>query len=81
MEHASHIGNIISIKFINIDEEDEIYYHIYFNDNKEEIKRYYLYINENVIKIRIIIDYQIKSFKELFYYCKCFKSINFKKFY
>ena len=24
--------------FININEEDEKYYHIYFNDNKEEIK-------------------------------------------
>ena len=24
-------------KFININKEDEIYYHIYFNDNKEEI--------------------------------------------
>ena len=26
-------------KFINIDEDDELYYHIYFNDNKEEIKK------------------------------------------
>ena len=25
-------------EFINIDEGDEKYYHIYFNDNKEEIK-------------------------------------------
>ena len=25
-------------KFININENDELYYHIYFNDNKEEIK-------------------------------------------
>ena len=29
-------------KFINIKKENEIYYHIYFNDNKEEIKRNYL---------------------------------------
>ena len=28
-------------KFINIDEDDELYYHIYFNDNKEEIKNKY----------------------------------------
>ena len=28
----------------------------------------------------IIIDYQIKSFSELFYYCKCIESIKFKKF-
>ena len=26
-------------KFININENDELYYHIYFNDNKEEIKK------------------------------------------
>ena len=25
-------------KFINIDENDKLYYHIYFNDDKEEIK-------------------------------------------
>ena len=31
-------------------------------------------------KISIIIDYQIKSFSELFYYCKCIESIKFKKF-
>ena len=32
-------------------------------------------------KIKIIIDYQDKSFRELFYECKSIKSINFKKFY
>ena len=26
-------------KFININKENEIYFHLYFNDNKEEIKR------------------------------------------
>ena len=26
-------------KFININKEDELYFHIYFNDDKEEIKR------------------------------------------
>ena len=28
--------------FINIKEEDKLYYHIYFNNNKEEIKRNYI---------------------------------------
>ena len=58
--------------FINIEENDKLYYHIYFNDNKEEIKNKYK-INEEdkVTKIKIIIDYQVKSFKELFYWCKC----------
>ena len=31
-------------KFININENDKLYYHIYFNDNKEEIKRNYFII-------------------------------------
>ena len=67
--------------FINIKEEEEIYFHIYFNDNKEEIKRTKLIEADNVSKITIIIDYQIESFYNLFDYCKCIESINFKKFY
>ena len=51
--------------FINMNKENEIYYHIYFDDNKEEIKRNYLNENDNVSKIKIIIDYQIKSFKKI----------------
>ena len=43
-------------KFINMN-ENEKYYHIYLNDNKEEIKRNYLKENENVDKLKIIIDY------------------------
>ena len=68
-------------EFININEGDEKYYHIYFNDNKEEIKRNDLNENDNVSKIKIIIDYQVKSFYELFHYCECIEYINFKKFY
>ena len=68
-------------KFINI-KENETYYHIYFNDNKEEAKRNYIKKNENVTKLKIIIiiDYQIKSFKDLFYDCECTEYIYFKKF-
>ena len=40
-----------------------------------------LHRDDNVSKISIIIDYQIKSFSELFYYCECIRSIKFKKFY
>ena len=69
-------------KFININEEDKKFIHIYFNDNKKkEIENTYLYTDDNVSKISIIIDYQIKSFSELFFYCKCIESIEFKKFY
>ena len=28
-------------EFIKVDEKDKLYYHIYFNDNKEEIKNKY----------------------------------------
>ena len=68
-------------KFININTDNEKYYHIYFNNNKEEeIKRNHLNENENVEKIKIIIDYQIKSFEGLFEDCKFIEYINFKKF-
>ena len=93
---------IISIKdkygkFMNIfNKNDELFYHIYFNDNNEEIKNkheikkdyfgvtkheYYIDEEDKVTKIKIIIDYQVKSFKELFKWCECIESINFKKFY
>ena len=69
-------------QFININENDTKYYHIYFNNNKEEIKnKYEMKEEDKVTKIKIIIDYQVKSFKELFYWCKCIESINSKKFY
>ena len=67
-------------KFINIIKEDEKYYHIYFDNNKEEIKRVYFNKNEQIKKIKIIIDYQVKSFEYLFYARDCIESINFKKF-
>ena len=59
------------VEFINIEEKDKDYYHIYFNGNKEkEIKI-----------IKVIIGYQIESFEGLFESCNCIESINFKKFY
>ena len=44
-------------EFINIKKEDENYYHIYFNDDKEEIKRKNINKNEGNKIIKIIIDY------------------------
>ena len=66
--------------FINMN-ENEKYYHIYFNDNEEEIKSNYLNENENVTKLKIYIDFQVKSFYELFDNCKCIEYIYFNKFY
>ena len=67
-------------EFINI-EGDKSYYHIYFNDDKKEIKKYSIDEDDKISKIKIIIDYQIKSFEKLFFYCDCIESINFKKFH
>ena len=64
--------------FINLQKEE--YYHIYFDDNKTEIKRNKLFEGEKVRKIKIRIDYQIKSFYRLFYRCNCIESIKFIKF-
>jgi len=68
--------------FININEEDKKYIYIYFNDNKtKEIENIYFYKEDNVSKISIIIDFQIKSFSNLFDCYVCIESIKFKKFY
>ena len=68
-------------EFINIEDGKQLYFHIYFNDNKDEIKRNYITKEDKISKINIIIDYQIDSFKCLFFKCKCIESIYFKKFY
>ena len=67
-------------KFICIPKRYESYYHIYFNDNKEEIKRQKLNKDENIFKIKVILDYKIKSLSHLFDECKCIKKITFIKF-
>ena len=53
--------------FINIEEKNKKYFHIYFNDNKEEIKRTELSKGDKVSKINIVIDYKVKSFNKLFF--------------
>jgi len=67
-------------KFINISDDEKKYFHIYFDNSNEEIERNYLKENEKVKMIKIIINYQVNSFKELFKNCECISSIFFKKF-
>ena len=68
-------------KFINIKEKNESLFHIYFNNNNtEEVKRTYIDIDDEVSKIKIVIDYDIKSLNKLFKNCNCIKTINFIKF-
>ena len=68
-------------KFINFKKENEIYYHIYFDNNKQEIKRNYINQNEKINIIKILINYQINSLEELFYNCAFIETIYFKKFF
>ena len=47
-------------KIININnKEDEKYFHIYIDNNKEEIKTPYLTKEDKFSKVRIIIEHQI----------------------
>ena len=68
-------------RFININKNEVEYFHIYFDDSKIKIKRTYITPFDKVNKIKIIINYQVKSFYLLFQYCTCIESINFIKFY
>ena len=56
------------------------YYHIYFDNSNEEIYKNFLKENDYVKKIKIIIDYQVRSFYGLFSNCKDITSIVFKNF-
>ena len=69
-------------QFINIEnEEEQKYFHIYFNDSHKEEYKDFFDKNEKISNIKVIIDKQVKSFNGLFETCKCIKSIYFKKFY
>ena len=53
----------------------ERYYHIYFNDCKEEVHKNFITENDKVEKIKIIIDHNILHFNDLFAECSCIQSI------
>ena len=69
-------SEIITVKDINYKK----YFHIYFNDNKQEIKRNYYSKDDHVTKITIRIDHQVQSLEYLFINNFSFESILFKKF-
>ena len=48
--------------FINIPEDEKKYFHIYFNESRDDIKNNELVKDNKVSRIKIIIDYQVKSF-------------------
>ena len=59
---------------INYYYDEKAYYHL-FIDDKELKKRNYFRKKENVKKIKVIIDFEIKSLKRLFHDCKYIKEI------
>ena len=67
-------------RFINIPDKSKEYYHIYFDNSNEGIKRNYLKGKEKVNIIRIIINHQVKSFKKLFCDCECIRAISLINF-
>ena len=65
-------------KFINMSTSK--YYHFYFNDKLEEIRRDYINEEDKVTKIKIVIDYEVKTLFGLFNNIKFIRKINFVKF-
>ena len=70
---------LVKNSYINLNKINAKYYHIYLNNDKEEAKRNNK--KEYVEKLKLIIDYQIKSFAGFFKNCKHIENISFIKFY
>ena len=67
--------------FINRKDEYKSSIHIFFNDNEEsEINRNYITSSDHVWKIKVVLDWEIKSLKGLFKNCSCIKEIKFTNF-
>ena len=68
-DYVEYLSIVIELKlddnkygtFINISDQEKEYFHIYFDNSNEEIKRNYLEQNEQVKTIKIIINYKVSS--------------------
>ena len=67
-------------KLINIIEKERPYYHIYFDDNKEEIQNLSITKKDNVNKIKLIIDNKIDDLSKLFKDCNYIRQIDIIRF-
>ena len=67
-------------KFICIPKRYESFYHIYFNDSKKDTKIKTIKEGHNISKIKVILDYNIKSLTRIFKSCGCIQRITFSKF-
>ena len=69
----------VANKFIKINPEcDKPFFHIYFDESHEEVKRNYLNKKDKISKIKVLIDMEVKSLSYLFYYSLA-KEIKFIK--
>ena len=68
-------------KFINIPTDQEQYFYIFFDNNKERIKNNFITSKDKIKKIRIVILSPVKSFFGLFEDCECIQSVTFTHFY
>ena len=66
--------------FVNIDEGYESYFHIYFNNNNNEVNRNYIKKEDKIKKIKIILDREVDSLTGLFKKCSVEK-IDFKQLF
>ena len=57
-------------RFITIPDNYRNYFHIFFDDDEEETKKNYISQYDNISKIKIIIDYKVKSLSKLFNDCQ-----------
>ena len=76
----------IEITPINVDEKNyfingdyKSYYHIYFNNSKNEVQQNYFNKDDNVTKINIILSNESKYLSRLIYYCDGIEKIKFKR--
>ena len=67
-------------KFIDIENQNMNYFHIFFDENIQESKKTSISFNENIKNIKILVDYEVKSFKDLFRNCECITTIFIKGF-
>ena len=62
-------------------ESKNIHVYIYFNNKIQKVNKNKLFLYHKINKVKVIIDYQVKSFNKLFESCDIIESITFTKFY
>ena len=67
-------------RFIHFHKKAQSNFHLFFNDDTNEIKKNIITKDNKVKKIKIIIEPERKHLSSLFLNCKCIEKINFIRF-